>query len=220
MVATWDVAGDTAFGDSGLVAALVLEKGDSTPPAIARDSATRPAGTLVAEAAWQPRILALELRSPAHHAAGRGRARPPAGSEGPSGLLLFDPEGGDTLPASFPAALARIHVGPVRIGARVGLYWEVYGVSPGSDLATSVSVAPEKEGLLHRLAAAVGLAARRGRVLQEWHEAAQPGHGTESRALVVDLAGLAAGPYRFEVTVSVGGGKPATSSRTVTIVRP
>ena len=223
VVVTYDVSADTAFADPGLVAALVLQRDARTPPVVVRDSGAAPSGVLTAAAAWEPALLALEIRSPAHRAAGRSRARPPAmretaGAVGPSGLVLFDPI--DPLPASLEAALARAHAGALRAGTRIGLYWEVYGLETGEDFATAVTVAPLREGLFHRLAAAVGLAAKTGRVRLEWHEPARPEHAAQSRALLLDLSGLGPGRYRLEVTVSAPGSAPATASRVVTVVRP
>ncbi len=222
VVATYDVSADTLFRDSALTAALVLARDERSEPVVIRDSGASRSGVLEAEAPWQPDAVSLELLAPAHRAAGRARASVAAGGIGPgvapSGIILFDPA--DSLPRSLAEALARAHAGPVRAGSRIGLYWEVYGLLAAVDLATTVTVTAEGVGWLRRVAAAVGLAPRSGRVGLEWHEAARPRDGIAPRAVVLDLAALRPGRYRVAITVSTSGAGSTAVSRTLTIVRP
>jgi hypothetical protein len=219
VVATWDVTGDKAFRAAGYAAALALARDERSPPVVAPLSAARPTGALVATAPWAPALASLELYAPASRAAARARAAlaPPAGPVGLSGILLFDPA--DSLPADLPAALARVHAGGIRTGERIGLYWEAYGLAAGTDVPTAVSVAAGHTSWLRRLAAAIGLASRAGRVRLEWHEVTQPPRGSVSRALVIDLAGLAAGRYQVDVTLSPPGRAPVAASRVLDIVK-
>jgi hypothetical protein len=222
VVAGWEVSSDTALQDSGLVAALVLARDERSPEVVTRRRAAHGAGALIAEAAWAPSLASLELVAPDHRAAGRIRARlaplaPSRGAVTLSGILLFDPA--DSLPADLPAALARLHVGGVPAGERVGIYWEAYGLASGEDVPTAVTVAPGHRGLLTRVAAALGLAPKSGSIRLEWHETAHPPQGTLARALVLDLAALKPGRYRVDVTVSPPGRGRVTSSRTVSVVR-
>jgi hypothetical protein len=217
VVASWNVSGDTAFRHPD--AALVLERDPRTPPAVARRATAGLEGTLAAQAPWAPSVLSLELRDPARRVAARVRdAVPDAGAGAVSGIVLFEP--GNSLPEDLPAALARVHPGRVRRGGRIGLFWEVYGLAPGEDASTAVSVTPDHTSWLRRLAAAVGLAARQGGVRVAWREAAGPQRGRTARALVLDLKGLAPGRYRIAVAASVPGRPTATATRTLEVLGP
>lgn len=218
VVATWDVTGDTAFISAGYAAALALARDERTPRVVAPFSGTGGAGVLVAAAPWAPTLASLELYAPSSKTAARTRVAlaPPAGPVSLSGILLFDPT--DVLPADLPDALARVHAGGIRTGARIGLYWEAYGLASGEDLPTAVSVTPAHTSWLRKFAAALGLATKAGRVRLEWHETAHPAQGRMSRALALDLAGLAPGSYRVDVTISPPAGASVTASRTLNVV--
>jgi hypothetical protein len=113
-----------------------------------------------------------------------------------------------------------VHAGGVRRGKRIGLFWEAYGLAPGADVSTAVTVTPERTSWLRRLAAAVGLAPRSGSVRVEWREPALPRLGRTARALVLDLKGLRAGGYRIDVTISPRGRAPATATRPLDVAEP
>jgi len=220
VVASWDVSRDTAFQDSALVAAVVLGRDERSPEVVTRLSGAKDAGALAAEAAWEPALASLELLAPQHRVAGRIRVRlaplaPAPGTVTLSGLLLFEPA--ESLPADLPAALARVHTGGVRVGRRIGVYWEDYGLASGEDVPTAVTVTPEHRSLLRRVAAALGLAPKSGSVRLEWHEMVQPPQGKVSRALVLDLAGLNAGRCRLDVTLSPPGRASVTSTRLINV---
>jgi hypothetical protein len=170
VVASYDVSRDTSFQDSGLVAAVVLARDEQSPKVITRRPGAKAAGALVAEAAWEPGLASLELRAPAHRAAGRVRVRlaplaPPAGAVTLSGILLFEPA--ESLPADLPVALARVHAGGIPVGDRIGVYWEAYGLAPGATVSTSVTVTPVRRSWLRRLASSLGLAPKTGSVRLE-----------------------------------------------------
>jgi len=219
VVASWDVSGDKAFRADTYASALVLARDERSPPVVASRASSGAIGSLVAEAPWAPAVLSLELYDPDSRTAARARVplEPSAGGVGLSGILLFEPA--DSLPADLPEALARLHTGAVPAGRRIGVYWEVYGLTPGEDVPTAVTVTPERRGLLTRIAAALGLASKSGAVRLEWHGPA-PAAEAVSRALVVDLGGLGAGRYRVDVTVSPPARAPATASGVMRVVRP
>jgi len=219
VVVTYDVSGDTALQDPGREAALVLERDERSPPVVERRAEAGREGVLVAEAPWKPALLSLELLEPERRVAARVRSpalAPDAGGIALSGILPFEPE--DSPPADLSAALARAHAGGVRVGRRIGLFWEAYGLEPGQDVSTAVTVTPERTSWLRRLAASLRLARRPGSVRVEWREAAQPQQGRTARALVLDLKGLGAGRYRIDITISVPGGAPATSTRRLDLI--
>ena len=223
VVAGWDVSSDTMFRDTGLVAAAVLARNERSPAAVVRRGGAQPAGALVVETEWAPALASLELLASAHRAAARVRARldaltPPPDGVALSGILLFEPA--DSLPADLPAALARLHVGGVPAGTRIGVYWEAYGLAPGEDVSTAVTVAPAHVGWLRRVAAAVGLAAKARGVRLQWPGAVRQLAGAAPGAVVLDLTALKAGRYRVDVTVSRNRRGTATSSRELRVVEP
>lgn len=221
VVASYDVSRDTSFQDSGLVAAVVLARDGQSPEIVTRRPGAKDAGALVAGVAWEPALASLELLAPEHRAAARARVRlaplaPPPGTVTLSGILLFEPA--ESLPADLPAALARVHAGGIPVGDRIGVYWEAYGLAPGATVSTSVTVTPVRRSWLRRLASSLGLAPKIGSVRLEWPGTAQPPQGGAPGAVVLDLAGLRAGRYRLDVTVSQDGRAPAASSRHVDVI--
>jgi len=220
VVASWDLSGVAAFHADAYASALVLARDARSPPVVVSQATNGAIGSLVAEAPWAPAVVSLELYDPDTRSAARARGplAPGAGGPGLSGVLLFEPA--DSLPAGLPQVLARLHAGAVPAGARIGVYWEVYGLTPGEDVPTAVTITPERRGLFARIAAALGLARKPGAVRMEWRSAAPPSPETVSRAVVVDLGALAAGRYRVAVTVSPPARAPATTYRTLRVVRP
>jgi hypothetical protein len=221
VVGTYDVSRDTLYRRARPDAALVLARDERSAAVVVRQNDAGASGVLVAVAPWQPAMVTLELRAPEAGAAARVRERPPtlspsAGAVALSGILLFEPA--DTLPAGLANALTRPHVGGVARGERIGLYWEAYGLAPGEDIATAVTVTPERNSWLRRVAATLRLAPRKGSVRVEWREGARLEQGRAPRALVLDLAGLAAGRYRIDIAVSAAGRAEATTSRRVDVV--
>ena len=81
-----------------------------------------------------------------------------------------------------------------------------------------MTVTPERNSWLRRVAATLRLAPRKGSVRVEWREGARLEQGRAPRALVLDLAGLAAGRYRIDIAVSAAGRAEATSSRRVDVI--
>ena len=109
----------------------------------------------------------------------------------------------------------------MRIDRKLGLYWELYGLDPpGQLVTTSVAVIPVKDGWLHHVAAAVGVAGKRKAVRLEWQEVPEGQGGLSGRALAIDLSGLASGRYRIELTVRTAAGESATAAREIRVVRP
>jgi hypothetical protein len=220
VVASWDVSDDQAFHAHACASALVLAHDERSPSVVVSRASGGAAGSLVAEAPWAPAVVSLELYDPDRSAAARARGPLPQSPDsfGLSGVLLFEPA--ESLPADLPQALARLHTGAVTAGQRIGVYWEVYGLTPGEDVPTAVTVTPERRGLLTRIAAALGLARKSGAIRLEWHGAAPAAPEAVSRALVIDLGGLRTGRYRVDVTVSPRGRPSVTSARLLRVTQP
>lgn len=225
VVAVYDLARDTLFRDAPREVALALARDQDTPPVVTRRTEAGVSGALLASAPWRARLASLEITAPRRRRAARGRAALPVlpaagGRVAISDLLAFHPQ--DSLPPDLAAAF--LHAGSLRAlprGARVGLYWEVYGLDPtGEPLAASVSVTPERVGWLRRAIGTLGLAGPPRRVRIDWSEMGVPDDGIAGRALVVDLSTLPPGRYRLEVRVQAAGADAAAATRPLRIVAP
>ncbi|HEY6224323.1 MAG TPA: hypothetical protein VIW26_11090, partial [Gemmatimonadales bacterium] len=136
-----------------------------------------------------------------------------------SDLLVFDPVNPvDSLPQRLDLVLPLVH-GPAHVtsGARFGLYWEAYGLAPSEPIETSVDVTPLRGGLFSRIGGWIGLGKHRATRLS-WRENAQPERDVVSRAVAVDVTGVAPGRYRLAVTVRARG-QVVTTDREMEIAR-
>jgi hypothetical protein len=201
----------------------VLAADEGTAPVVARDERPTPRGVLVAAAPWPASLAGFEVIREPLHRAGRARvalAPRDSGTVQLSDPLMFDPvDPVDSLPQQLALVLPFVH-GPARVppGARVGLYWEAYGLAPNEPIETSVEVTPLKTGLLRRIGGWIGLGKRRQTSLA-WREVAQPERGIVGRAVALDVASLDPGRYRVAVTVRARGHN-ATTARQLEIETP
>ena len=223
VVGAYDLSGDTLFAEDSVRGALVLAADEHTL-VIARDSGVA-TGTraLAATAPCQPFVLSLEAVAPheQHVARARYGVAPPSARPDQveiSDLLLFDPR--DSLPDDLSAVIPEAH-GGTRFSApqRLGVFWELYGVSPGAAPVTmALTVTREGGGWLRRAVQSLGLVGPHRNVRLEWQEVPQPGP-VRPRALVVDLSDLASGRYVIEVAVAPAEGDKITARRGITVVR-
>ncbi len=195
-----------------------MARDETTAPVVVQRHGGGPAGVLVATAAWEPRLVSVEVTVPAHRRIARARRGvlpwPDRGRGASlSDLLLFDPP--DPLPAARAEVLPHMRGSRrVRSEDRLGLFWEIYGLAPrGEPVTTSVTVAPAGEGWLRRVTARVGLAARRTGLRLEWQDVLLPHDGVAARVLALDLAHLSPGRYRLTVAIATAGQEPATAAR-------
>ena len=217
VVAAYDLAADSVFAGASLDAALVLARDERSPPVVARRVHAPARGVLLAAAPWGPLVLSLEVTTanPRHVARARygWRPAPDATRVSLSDLLLFDPPA-DSLPATLERAAPRAHgSGVVPSDRPLGLYWELYGLTPGGEVVTtSVSVIPLKKTFL-------GLG-RSKRVRLEWQDVPERVDGIGARALAVDLSGLSPGRYRVVLSVKPEDGPSVAASREIVVTTP
>jgi hypothetical protein len=221
VVAAFDATRQSGFARDTIDAALAIAPATSPDSAtVSKDSAAR-RGVLVTTAAWRPAIVSVEARDSAERRVARARGvfRPPSSSGRVtiSDLLLFDDPA--SLPASLDEATARAR-GSMKIDRSkpVGVYWEMYGVSPaGETLAYRLTVTRERTPWYRRAAEKLGVVERRAPVRMQWDEpSARPG-AADSRALAVDFSTLPEGRYRIELTLETGSLTIATASRRVDV---
>ena len=222
VVAAFDATAQTGFTHDTIDAALAIAPAASPDSAIvSRDSVALRRGVLVATAEWRPAIISVETRDSAERRVARARAafRPPSSSGRVtiSDLLLFDDPA--NLPTSLDEATARAR-GSLKVvrSEPVGVYWEMYGVSPaGETLAYRLTVTRESTPWYRRAAEKLGVVERRAPVRMQWDEpSARPG-AAHARALAVDFSTLPEGRYRVELTLETGSLTIATASRTVDV---
>jgi hypothetical protein len=222
IVAAFDATDQTGFARDTIDAALAVAPAASPDSAtVSVDSTARRHSVLVAAAEWRPLIVSVEARDSAERRVARARrvVRPPASSGRVtlSDLLLFDDP--SNLPTSLDEASARAR-GSMRVDRTkpVGVYWEMYGVSPaGETLAYRLTVTRENMPWYRRAAEKLGVVERRAPVRMQWDEpSARPG-AARSRALAVDFSTLPEGRYRIDLTLEAGDLTIATASRTVDV---
>lgn len=222
VVAAFDASDQSGFARDTIDAAVAIAPATSPDSAtVSTDSAARRHDVLVAAAEWRPLIVSVEARDSAARRVARARrvVRPPSsnGRVTISDLLLFDDPA--NLPTSLDEASARAR-GSMRVDRTrpVGVYWEMYGVSPaGETLAYRLTVTRERTPWYRRAAEKLGVVDRRAPVRMQWDEpSARPG-AARSRALAVDFSTLPEGRYRIDLTLEAGDLTIATASRTVDV---
>ena len=222
VVAAFDATAQAGFTHDTIDAAFAVAPATRPDSAIvSRDAAALRRGVLVMTAEWRPAIISVETRDSAERRVARARAvfRPPSSSGRVtiSDLLLFDDP--TNLPTSLDEATARAR-GSMKIDRSkpVGVYWEMYGVSPaGETLAYRLTVTRERTPWYRRAAEKLGVVERRAPVRMQWDEpSARPG-AAHTRALAVDFSTLPEGRYRIELTLETGSLTIATANRTVDV---
>lgn len=223
VIAAYNAAASPVLALQGARVALVLARDDRSKVVSQRETRLQGQDVLTATVACEPQVLSLEIVPTKERWVARARYGMDLGERrAVSDLLLFDPLDSISpdLPSVLPHALATTRI---PVGGRVGLFWEVHGLSPmGEMVTTSLTVGPVGGGWLRHTVEALGLVGRRSTVNLQWEETLTP-QGTSDptvaqRALTLDLAGLPPGRYRIELEVTASGRAPFTSSRDIEIV--
>jgi hypothetical protein len=187
-----------------------------------------------------PTIVSAELM-PAGGATGpAGRSRfaftppPPLAQLKPGEVALSDivlfkpPTSDDSMPVSAVGALPRMF-GSTKFhdSTKVGIYWEVYGLTATDTVDVGIRVIPvEASTLGRRLAGLVGLGHDEGSIQIRWREPQVSRGGLTSyegrvpvqpHAIRFDLSPLKPGQYVAEVSVTQHGRPPIVTRRSITI---
>jgi len=227
VVAAYDVARDTLFAGGVSDAALVLLRDERTEPVIARPTdpaAPAARGILTASAPWRPAVIGVEVLSrdstrAARARTGAGASADTAARVALSDILLLEPAG--TPPATLDEALPHMRGSTrVRAGERVGLFWEVYGLSNSARSVTvSLAVTRASASWRRRGLEALRLARRPAPVRLRWESRADPARRVATGALTVGLAELGRGTHRIEIAVRTAAGDSASVAREVVVGR-
>jgi hypothetical protein len=152
----------------------------------------------------------------------RAMTAPAAGGLPPvvSDILLFAP--GEVLPESLQAALSAALGAPVvRVGERVGLYWEMYDeLDPTALVEISVTVrkARWKGDVPYPVGRPWCPSPGESPVRLRWREEPGPRPRGVARAVALDLRSVSKGRYVVTVQVSVDGRPRGCSSRELRVV--
>ena len=219
VVAAFDVSADTVFGTRRFAAALVAMGDELATPARA-DVAESPAkSVLTVMTPWKSQLIGVELL--AHDSAGAARWRSgfaeiPLDSNRISVSDLLFVDGGTSLPADLGEAIGRTHGGTkFRRDTKIGLFWELYGLTPAdSTLPISLTITPIDQGLLRRTFRALRIAPKLTPLNIRWQENGASGV-LSPRSVMLDLSLVPAG--RYAVKLEVGNSPTATASRIIEV---
>ncbi len=223
IVAAYQLVSEEPIDGETYEAALVLSSEPAVAPAITGSRGA--AGVLAVSVEAVPALLSLEMFSAAERRAARSRyglglAKVPLGLLALSDLLLL--ERADALPDSLAAAvpLAR-RLEQVHPGERLGVYWEVFGLGPGSEeLSVSLTLAGQGAGWLRKTVEWLGLASRRQPLSLAWQEGVPSPTRVLARSLAIDLPDdLQPGAYILTLEVTPLGRETLRSSRSIRVVR-
>lgn len=181
-------------------------------------------GGLAVRVPSRPHLLSLEFLRRRAAVADRSRyavrlSRRPEGVPGLSDLLLLEPDAPPEGPLEEVLPAVR-GPSPVRPGARLGVYWELYGPRLLlDDVEVSVALAEEDGGLVERVADALGFGEGEG-VALEWRGAATRPGRVHPRGIRLRLPDdLPDGEYRVRVSVRLPGYDPLTAVHPVEVRR-
>jgi hypothetical protein len=223
VIAAYNASTSPVLALQGARAALVLARDDGSRVVSQRETRLQGPEVLTATVACEPQVLSLEIVPNKGRWVARTRYGMDLGARNAvSDLLLFEPLDSiaPDLSSVLPRALATTRI---PVGGRVGLFWEVHGLSPmGETVTTSLTVGPLGGGWLRHTVEALGIVGRRSTVNLQWDETLTP-HGTNDptvaqRALTLDLTGLPPGLYRIDLVVTATGRAPLTTSRNIEII--
>jgi len=221
-IAAYDASKDPTLTHQTARATLVLARDDRSRVLTQRETHLDGPEVLSATVTCEPQLLSLEIVPVKARWVARLRYGMNFGEPGGvSDLLLLEPF--DSMPGDLSAVLN--HVLPttsVPAGGRLGLFWELHGMSPGGEtVTTSLALRPRGGGWLRHTVEALGLAARRAAVELEWDEVLVPDSTDATiahRAITLDLTGVPPGLYRIELIVTTRGRAPFTTSRNIEII--
>ncbi|HEU4560740.1 MAG TPA: hypothetical protein VFS20_23000 [Longimicrobium sp.] len=223
VVAAFAMRPDSLPASPTLDAGLVLMRDPDAAPLVrtARVAGTR--GVFRATVVPDSTMVSLEVREPVSERAARARfgtdlRRPGGGGVRISDVLLLEQPGARPQSLDEAAALARGSTS-FRVGQRLGLYWEVYGLQGKTDSVTfSVALARRPTGGIRRAAENIGLARTVAPVRLSWNEEA-PGVAIAPRSIGISLPRIPPGEYLLEIAVRTRAGASAFAQREIEVTR-
>lgn len=226
VVAAYEIPTDSVRADAAVEAAVALLTPGLDDAGIAPFPRGGHSDAVAVPAPQGPLLLSIEMiareaRRAARVRYGIGVARAAPGLIGISDLLLL--RSAEPLPGSLddavPVARRSTRVAP---GERVGVYWEIYGLTAtdGRDLALALRIVEVEGGWIRGVGRAIGLVDDTPPVLVRWREA--PGaREVFPRSVAVTIPPeIRAGRYALELTVTAAGREPLTIRRLISVAGP
>jgi hypothetical protein len=223
-IAAVDLTADSIFAEGPIDLRLAIGRDPATPVAVGRASPSRPLGVVAVRSQWRPAVLSLEAMKADPGPIGWRRVMLPPDPAGLapvlSDILLLGPT--DERPRSLDEA-AGVALSPaeVRVGQRVGLYWEMYAV-PDSAQPLEVAVTVNKARSKGKAPYPVGRPQCPPRVASpvavRWREAPGARASGVGRSIALDLRPLSRGRYVVAIQISEAGRPRGCSSRELQIV--
>lgn len=203
VAAAFAVAHDSIRPGDSVAAGLVV----GTPAAMAADSGGGRAGGVSRAVRVHVRDVVASLEAvtggPVRRA-GRVRMGLPLAHRDSSAIAISDPllvNGDGTIPSSRGAAIARMLL-PAAIAESdsIGVYFEAGRLAPDVPVEITLSLAPERGGLLQRIGQALGLSAPGPAVQIVWEER-PPAEGRLTRTVTLGFADVPDGRYVLQLLV-------------------
>ena len=218
VVAAYDVSSDKDLDSAGVTSSLVLATDEISPPSVVSTTGAR--GALTLRSDGRPQLLSLEVVRPDTRHAGWKRTGVwlppmPAGSLALSDLLMFEPGTSEVreLAQALPSAIG----GNVASRAKLGIYWEVYGLARAdSALPMTLTLTRITHGALERMGEAIGVTQRTNPLSISWRENPTLGSIT-TRSVILDLSLIPRGRYSLRVEATPVGQPPASTTRIIEI---
>lgn len=110
--------------------------------------------------------------------------------------------------------------GRIPAGAKLGIFWEMYGLDQGERVTASVGLIPDESGFFRRAAERAHLVEARTPVHLRWEDTPEVTGSVGGRILTLGLDGIAEGTYTVELTLSVAGQPTRRAASRVQIVSP
>ena len=132
-----------------------------------------------------------------------------------SDILLFTPSQEEVtdLEQVLPVALPGVELSR----GKVGMYWEVYGLSRAdSALPVTLTLTPVGQSALRRIGQAIRLVKETSPLNIAWRDTPKTG-GISTRSVVLDLSLIPRGKYELRVEGRAAGRTPASSVRTILV---
>lgn len=197
-------------------ASFVLSGGPTRAPVLLSADAHQPTVRFLGTAPARRYVASLEVVTSKGVGWDR-RTLTPLPADGPavSDLLLYAASGAKE-PSTLDAA-ARVMNGSttVKKGGEVGVYWETYGLPPGTTLTFDLSVERRTGGLVDRLSRLLPGGEQEGPGRIVWTE--QAAGGTHSSAVALDLRELDSGDYTLVLRVGWTGQALLERRRDITV---
>jgi hypothetical protein len=222
-VAALDLSADSGFASGPVDVRLAVARDPATPVAVGRVSLPGPFGVVAVQSVWRPAVLSLETMKADTGPIGRRRIMLPPDPAGLppvlSDILLLSPK--PELPGSLDDATgAALRPAQVRVGGRVGLYWEMYEL-PDSVMEIAITVTEARSKREEPYSAGRPECPSRiaSLVTVRWQESPESRPGGAARSIVLDLRRLSGGRYLVAIQLSQTGQPRGCSSRELQIVK-